>query len=131
MLSSSIQPIDQVLPFQARVDQGAMTMKRFSAFPKAPALLEPHPGHSIEGGCLTPLQRCSQCILQPQLTRPLVGGDVLPLCRDAVCVFCSPSQLGWKRRRNNSDITSKEISLFFLFNGISTFLGYEMLKPSL
>ena len=26
-----------------------------------------YPGHSLGGG-LTPLQRCSQCILQPQLT---------------------------------------------------------------
>ena len=53
-----------------------MAMKGYSAFPKAPALLEPH--HQIAschiqdtrygGGGLTPLQRCSQCILQPQLT---------------------------------------------------------------
>ena len=33
---------NQVLPFRARVDQGAMAMKRWSAFPKAPASLEPH-----------------------------------------------------------------------------------------
>ena len=42
---SSIQPIDkryQVLPLRARVDLGAMAMKGYSAFPKAPALLEPH-----------------------------------------------------------------------------------------
>ena len=32
----------QVLPLQARVDLGAMAMKGYSAFPKAPALLEPH-----------------------------------------------------------------------------------------
>ena len=32
----------QVLPLQARVDLGAMAMKRCSIFPKAPALLEPH-----------------------------------------------------------------------------------------
>ena len=32
----------QVLPFRARVDQGAMAMKRHSAFPNAPALLELH-----------------------------------------------------------------------------------------
>ena len=52
-----------------------MAMKRYFAFPKAPALLEPH--HQIVschiqdirlGGCLTLLQGCSQCILQPQLT---------------------------------------------------------------
>ena len=31
-----------MLPLCARVDLGAMPMKRFTAFPKAPALLEPH-----------------------------------------------------------------------------------------
>ena len=31
-----------MLPFRARVDLGAMSMKGYSAFPKAPALLEPH-----------------------------------------------------------------------------------------
>ena len=32
----------QVLPLAARVDQGAMATKRYSALPKAPALLKPH-----------------------------------------------------------------------------------------
>ena len=32
----------QVLPFRARVDLGAMAMKGYSAFPKAPASLELH-----------------------------------------------------------------------------------------
>ena len=32
----------QVLPLQARVDLGSLAMKEYSAFPKAPALLEPH-----------------------------------------------------------------------------------------
>ena len=32
----------QVLPLRARVDLGAMAMKGYSAFPKAPALLESH-----------------------------------------------------------------------------------------
>ena len=40
---------------------------------------------------LTPRQRCSQCILQPQPTG-LLGG-VLPLRRDAVCEFYSTSRL--------------------------------------
>ena len=31
-----------MLPLHARVDLGAMAMKGYSAFPKAPALLEPH-----------------------------------------------------------------------------------------
>ena len=33
---------NQVLPFQATEDLGKMTMKACSAFPKAPASLEPH-----------------------------------------------------------------------------------------
>ena len=32
----------QVLPLRARVYLGAMAMKGYSAFPKAPALMEPH-----------------------------------------------------------------------------------------
>ena len=76
---------------------------------------------------LTSLQRCSRRILQPQPTGPpghslgefypsadmqsvystgpsrlghktLVGG-VLPLCRDSVGVFCSPSRLGHQDTR--------------------------------
>ena len=38
-LFSSIWPINRT---RARVDLGAMVMKVYSAFPKAPALLEPH-----------------------------------------------------------------------------------------
>ena len=34
-----------VLPLRVRVDLGAMAIKRYSAFPKAPALLEPHLCH--------------------------------------------------------------------------------------
>ncbi len=33
----------QMLPLQVRVDLGAMAMKEYSAFPKAPAFLEPRP----------------------------------------------------------------------------------------
>ena len=55
-------------------------------------------GHSFSGwvGCLTPLQRYSRCILQPQATWPLVQwvGGALPLCRDIVGVFYSLSRLG-------------------------------------
>ena len=54
----------QVLPLWANVDLGAMAIKGYNAFPKAPALLEPHPleclvsypGHSLDSGGLTPLQ---------------------------------------------------------------------------
>ena len=31
-----------MLPLQVKADQGAMAMKEYSTFPKAPALLEPH-----------------------------------------------------------------------------------------
>ena len=32
----------QVLPLRAKVDRGGMAMKKYSIFPKAQALLEPH-----------------------------------------------------------------------------------------
>ena len=41
LFNPSIGPY-QVLPCRARVDLGAKAMKGYSAFPKAPALLEPH-----------------------------------------------------------------------------------------
>ena len=37
----------QVLPLQATVDLGAMAIKEYSTFPKAPALLEPHQGKAL------------------------------------------------------------------------------------
>ena len=40
-VNPQIEPY-QVLPRQARVDLGAMAVKGYSAFPKVPALLEPH-----------------------------------------------------------------------------------------
>ena len=63
-----------MVPSWARVDLRVMAMKRYSSFPKAPALLEPH--HQIvlchikdtQRRSLTPLQGYSQCILQPQPT---------------------------------------------------------------
>ena len=44
MQFSSIKHIEPyiVLTLQARVDMGAMAMKGYSAFPKAPASLESH-----------------------------------------------------------------------------------------
>ena len=59
----------QVQPLWARVDQGVMAMKGYSPFSKVPALLEPHnqivsyPIQDTCDGTLTPLQRCSLCIL--------------------------------------------------------------------
>ena len=107
---------------QARVNPGAMAMKGHFAFPKAPALLEPHhqivlcyiydtswrgvcypsaemqlvystaPTDEALEWCVTPLQRCNWCTLQPQLTR--LESGVLPLCRDAIGVLYSPNWLG-------------------------------------
>ena len=60
-----------------QMDLWAMKMKEYSAFPKAPALLEspdylvPYPGHL------------------------LAGRWGVPTCRDAVGVFYSLSQLGY------------------------------------
>ena len=37
-----------MLPLWARVDLGAMAMKEYSAFLKAPALLEPYPSAEMQ-----------------------------------------------------------------------------------
>ena len=76
---NSISPIDRTLsgattPGQ-KMDQGAMAMKEYSAFPKAPALMEPH--HQI-------LSFISSTVIR----------GVLPLCRNAVSVSYSPNRLG-------------------------------------
>ena len=59
-----------VLPRRARVDLGAMAMNGCSVFPKALHYwdLTIRLFNVISWGGLTPLQRCSQCILQPQPT---------------------------------------------------------------
>ena len=62
----------QVLPLHATVDLGAMTMKGYFTFPKAPAIRlfgVIYQNTCWDGGGLTPLKRGSQCILQPQPTR--------------------------------------------------------------
>ena len=129
--------------------------------------LLPYPGHSLVGflplcrdticvfyipsllghqntrwESFTPLQRCSLCVLHPQLigppgrslgefypsaemqsvcstspadwaTRTLVG-RVLPLCRDAVCVFYIPSWLGYQDARWESFTPLQRCSLCVL-----------------
>ena len=57
----------QVLPLPAKVDLGAMALKEYSTFLKAPVFLEPY--HQI-------------------------GEEVLPLCREAVGLFYNRSRLG-------------------------------------
>ena len=63
-------------PLRVQVDQGAMAMKGYSAFPKAAALLEPH--HQFF------------CVIFNTLVR-----RDLPFCRDAVGIFYNPSRLGY------------------------------------
>ena len=65
-----------MLPLWARGDLGAMAIKWYSSFPKAPVLLEPH-------------QQIIKCHIQN--TRE----GVLPLCRDAVNVFYNSNWLGY------------------------------------
>ena len=82
----------QVLPLWGRVDLRAMAMKRYSAFPKAPALLEPH--YQIVKCYIQdtrwgsyPLQRCSRCILLPQPTG-LYLFSVYSCCCCCCCCYC-------------------------------------------
>ena len=73
LFDPSIGP-NQVLPFLARMDLGAIVMKRYYTFLKGSPLLEPHyqifcvKSRTLVGRSFTPLQRCSRCILQPQAT---------------------------------------------------------------
>ena len=64
-----------------QIDLGAMTMKEYSVFPKAPTLVQPH--HQI-------------VLCHSQDTRWV---EVLPLCREAVGVLYSPSRLGQERNK--------------------------------
>ena len=63
-----------MLPLRARVDLGAMAIKVYSTFPKAPALLEPH--HPI---------------FFSVISRTLIEGGVLPPLQRAVGVFYNPA----------------------------------------
>ena len=78
----------QVLLLRIRVDLGVMSIKEYSAYPKALALLEPHYQivwchiQDTHWGSLTPLQRCSRG------------------------VFCSLSRLGQKVNRDLSSLVT-------------------------
>ena len=74
-----LDPIYQMLPIRARVYLGAMAKRGTQHSPKLQyffnstiRLLSAIFRTFVEGG-LTPLQRCSQCILQPQLTEQTEG----------------------------------------------------------
>ena len=69
----------QVLPLLARVDLRAMSVKGYSAIPKAPALPEFH-----ESYCFVTYPGTS------------LSGGVLPICKDAVGLFYGPDRLGFQ-----------------------------------
>ena len=70
-------PYYQVLPPRARVELGAMAIKGYSTFPKLQHCwnltirLFSVISRTLDGRVLTPLQRSSRCILQPQPTGQL------------------------------------------------------------
>ena len=59
------------------------------------------------------------------ISRTLVGGD-LPLCRDAVGVFCSPSQLG----QLLLFITLIESDILIMFVNMNKLYSYKGIRPS-
>ena len=109
-------------PIRVRANLRAIAVNVYSTFPKAQALLEPH--HQIvqchiqdtRWGSLTPLQRCSLCILQPFF---LIGYDqlrcVFNVCRYAFnfsrCSFHPEIQ---KMMRSVSYVDLIEFKFFFL-----------------
>ena len=108
------------------------------------AYLMSYPGNSLYWwGGLSPLQRSSRRIIQPQLTGSpgySLWWGVLPVCREAVVVFYStplPTGLiyfGVVFCCSFLFVFSILIIFvfrFFVFNVISTFVGYLMPKQSL
>ena len=87
-----------MLLLHARVDLGVMAIEGYTAFLKAPALLEPN--HQIvqchiqdtHSGGFTPLQRISRCIPLLQPTEPL-NRSIWPIDR-TLTVTNSPEQSG-------------------------------------
>ena len=74
-----------MLPLRARVDLGAMAMKGYSTFPKAPALPELH-------------HQTVYCHFQDTHSR---GEGVLPLCRETVGVFYNPNKMDQEETQTN------------------------------
>ena len=98
-----------VLPLRARLELGTMAMKRYSTFPKAPALLKLH--HQI---VLCPTRNSleesypSAKIQSMYSAAPLVWG-VLFFYRYAVSVFCNPSQLSHSLEASYSSAEMKSV----------------------
>ena len=87
---------NQVLPLGLRVDLGVMAMEGYSAFPKAPALMEPH--HQV---------------VYSVISRALVV-RILPLSRDAVGVFYNCSRLDFAKFKLNLTFVQIFIGSFLL-----------------
>ena len=86
-----------MLQFRDREDQRAMAMKEYTAFPQSSSITGASPsGHTLARG-LTPLQRCSRCILQLQ-----------------------PSGLIIVEERINAIITFSRVIFILLYSGLGT-----------
>ena len=107
----------QVLPLRIRVDLGVMAINWYTLhFPK----VQPYRNLTIR--------------LFIVIDGTLVGG-ILPLCRDTIDVFYSPSRLG-KHHFLSTNVDRFHVLLnglvqFGFFNGISTFMAHLMSKLSL
>ena len=106
---SSVEPIERTLSGATTLGQsgpGSDDNKRVLRIPQSSSItrailsdcLVSYPGYLL--GSLTPLQRCSWCILQPQPTRPqdTYWGSLTPLQRCSWCILQpQPTGLGIKR----------------------------------
>ena len=99
MSNSSIWPIDRTLSCAATPDQsgpGSNGNEEKFHIPQGCSItgvspsyfLVTYPGHSLgagAGGCVIPLQKCSRCILPPQLTKLAISRNSFSLFRFPFC----------------------------------------------
>ena len=132
-----------VLPLQARVDLGAMAIKKGLSIPQSFSItgaspsdcLMSYPGHSLSGGYSSAeVQSLYSTALADWairlfsvISRTLVGW-VLPLCRDAVGVSLAPTDWAFLMKKELLGITKMVcwilwyINLCRLFNAKSIFM---------
>ena len=102
-LFSSIWPIHRTLSGATTPGQsgpGCDGKERVYHFLQISSITGASPSRTLVWGVLPLLQRCSRCILQPQPTAlrsfniisRTRAVTILPLCSDAVGVFCCPSR---------------------------------------
>ena len=134
-----------MLPLRVRVDQGAMTMKWVLRILQSSSITETPPIRLFsvmswilfERRGLTPRQRSSLCILQPQPTGHSLREEVLPLCGDAIGVFNNSFWLGYLIWGVSAVVCNSEcsicISIDFLIQGRIKEVANESLQtiPSL